>query len=147
MHALKIVALMLLTATGTTVFAEGHGDLTAPATAIEDAKHARNGAPGDFVLTVKATGEQDRTTYLNSEPDYRDPKCLTVAIANSLAPDIERKLGIATLDELKERSIIVHGTAKQVKVHLMNRNGRDTKAYYYQTHVQVRSPKQIELAQ
>ena len=79
-----------------------------------------------------------------AEKDYRDQRCLTVDLETSLVPDLEKRLGLP-LEKLKGRRIVVLGVAKRVQIFFFE-NGRPTRKYYYQTHVRVAYPTQVELA-
>jgi len=93
-------------------------------------------------MLVQATGSRDGFTYLNSELDYRDPRCLTIAIPKAVALKLQAQLGEDPLQALKGKHVVVNGTAKRVTV-LFLKDGKPTGKYYYQTHVTVTNPKQI----
>ena len=102
------------------------------------------GIRGHFVLTVRAVGSQGDRTFLNSEKDYRDQTNLTISMRTAMAHKVAERLGV-TLDQLKNRRIVVLGHARRVRIGLFD-EGRPTGKYYYQTHVWVDSPTQVEFA-
>lgn len=102
------------------------------------------GVRGSFVMTVKATGEQGRWSFLNSEPDYHDQRNLTVRMPTTLVPKLEKHLGLS-LHELENHRIVVMGTARRVRIEFTE-NGHPTGKYYFQTHVLVDSTSQVQLA-
>ncbi|HET8899288.1 MAG TPA: hypothetical protein VFN09_11005 [Rhodanobacteraceae bacterium] len=103
-----------------------------------------HGVRGHFVLTVKAIGSQGGWTYLNSEKDYRDQRCLTIRIPTAMVPRLEKRLAV-DLQEIKGRRIVVLGVAKRTRIDFID-GDRRTGRYYYQTHVQADSPTQFEFA-
>lgn len=104
-----------------------------------------HGVRGHFVMTVKAIGGEHDRTFLNSEQDYRDQRNLTIQMRKSLVPDVEKRLGVP-LKDLKNRRIVVLGTARRVRILFMDENGRPSGKYYFQTHVPVTSATQIDFA-
>lgn len=100
--------------------------------------------PGVFEMRVTSTGAKDRYTYLNSEANYRSKRCLTIAISPSASHQLTTMLGKPPAVAFKGKHILVTGAAVRVKVYLMLRGIRVNK-FYYQTHVQVTDPKQIEI--
>ncbi|HEU5019901.1 MAG TPA: hypothetical protein VFT69_18230 [Pseudolabrys sp.] len=117
----------------------------APAEAIQRAAEAApSGVPGIFAMHVQATGTQDGYAYLNSELDYRDQRNLTVAISPNAAKAMEAKLGVSPLDYYKGKDILVHGSAYRTKISI-TMGHRYTGKYYYQTHVRVADPAQVEV--
>jgi hypothetical protein len=117
----------------------------APAEAIQRAAEAApTGVPGIFAMHVQATGTQDGCAYLNSELDYRDQRNLTVAISPNAAKAMAAKLGASPLDYYKGKVILVHGSAYRTKIRITV-DHRYTGKYYYQTHVRVMDPAQVEV--
>jgi len=117
-----------------------------PAEAIQwAAAAAPQGVTGVFEMTVRAVGRANGNTYLNSEPDYRDPRCLTIEIVPSAVDDFRAKYGHEPFDLLKGRLIRVRGEVRRVTIFLAV-NGQKTDRFYYQTHVQVSDAGQIELS-
>lgn len=107
-------------------------------------------------MEVKAIGRKDGNIYLNSELDYRDQRCLTIAMPDVVAEKLERKFGVR-IEDLKGRRILVMGVAQRMRI-LFVPDGESVNRftprreiakmqYYYQTHVRVGYPTQIELAE
>ena len=144
MRLLVVAALAALIAACSTV-PSGPDGWIEPVDAIRAANNdPLYGLRGHFVLTVKAIGSQGDWTYLNSETDYRDQRCLAVRMPTSMIPKLEQRVG-AALQEVKGRRIVVLGVARRVRIDL-NSNGRPTGKYYYQTQIQADSPTQVEFA-
>ena len=110
------------------------------------AEAAPDGVSGVFALQVKGTGTQDGFTYLNSELDYRDQRCLTIAISPGVAKQLETRFGAPVIVALKGRRILVDGIAARTRVDFIT-DDRPTGKYYYQTHVRVTNPEQIRIQQ
>lgn len=114
-----------------------------------DAINAANNDPvhgvrGKFIITVKGLDSYPQESFLNSERDYRDQRCLTIRIPTSLLPELEQRLGLAFAD-LRHRRLVVLGVARRQRIEFF-RGNMPTGKYYYQTHVAVSSATQITLA-
>jgi hypothetical protein len=123
-------------------------DMSAPGTmdavsAIEAAARSEDGVSGRFILTVQSTGVDDGGHWLNSEADYRDPRNLGIAIAPAAASALAARLGCDPLEQFAGRRICVTGTAKKVRI-VFFVGGRASDRYYFQTHVAIDDPGQIE---
>jgi hypothetical protein len=103
-----------------------------------------NGVVGVFEFEVRGSGRDKKFVYLNSEMDYRDQRCLTVRMTRGNAAALEKRLGLSPREELIGKRIRVHGTARRQQIVITN-SGRRTGLYYYQTHIYVDDPDQIEL--
>ena len=101
------------------------------------------GVRGVFELQVLASGRQGAYLYLNSEADYRDQRCLTIEIAPDAVRQLEAEHGNPLPEFFQGRHIRVAGEAIRTKI-FFSHNGRVTEKYYYQTHVRVTDPAQIE---
>lgn len=97
-------------------------------------------------MTVRAVGSQGAMVYLNSELDYRDPRCLTIALTPAAAAQLRETLGPDLRAALIGREIRVRGRAERKTVHF-TAGGMPTGKYYYQTHVDVDDAAQITLRQ
>jgi hypothetical protein len=117
-----------------------------PREAVEAAAGAE-GKPvgGIFDLRVRATGATAHHVYLNSERDYRDQPNLSVAISRGAAAEIARRKGTTGHRLFENRSVRVYGAAQRVRVDFLDPSGRPTGKYYYQTHVRVNDPRQLQL--
>ncbi|WP_159981626.1 MULTISPECIES: hypothetical protein [unclassified Novosphingobium] len=95
------------------------------------------GVAGIFEMPVVEVGQQNGMFYLNSETDYRDRNCLTVAMTPRAMNDLVGTTDLADIRErLRSRRVIVNGIARQVRINFLN-DGRPTGKYYYQIHVRV----------
>jgi hypothetical protein len=120
-------------------------DLFTPRQAVERAAEIAPGAvSGVFVMTVRAAGRQEGVLFLNSEQDYRDPRCLTVEIPMGLARALEDKYGALPDTFLIGKKVALAGYAQRVKIAFFSK-GEPTEKYYYQTHLRLASPDQLQL--
>ena len=120
-------------------------ELISPVQAIYSAaKVTPNGVKARFGLLVQASGHQDGNVYLNSELDYRDQRCLTVAIAPRAVRELKAKYTLDPAVFFKGKRVAVDGVARRVTI-FIGVNGRKTDKFYYQTHVVVNSAEQIHL--
>jgi len=155
----KLVAVMMLSLSVacSSVQAEDSGNSITPAEAIARANNdPQYGVRGQFLMEVKAIGRSEGYSYLNSEVDYRDQRCLTIAMPDDVAEKLERKFGIPIKD-LKGRKILIMGVAKRVRIlfvpegesinRFTSRREIGKMQYYYQTQIRVSSPTQIEFAE
>jgi hypothetical protein len=108
------------------------------------AEAAPYGVTGNFSFTIKAAAKPGKIVYLNTELDYRDRRCITIALSPEIASHIEQQYGVTAQEYYLGKKIQVNGTAKQVKIWFFER-GKRTDKYYYQTHIQIMRPKQIEV--
>jgi hypothetical protein len=147
MKVLAFALCLLLIPTMAWTSTPGSSDLPIqPAEAIQlAAAAAPDGVPGTFAMRVRATGKKDGFVYLNSEPDYRDQRCLTIAIAPEAARELTARFGADPASALKDKDILVTGEATRTTVWFVER-GKRTGKYYYQTHVAVTEPDQLQIA-
>lgn len=106
------------------------------------AEAAPEGVTGTFVMTVRGSGRQHNRTFLNSQSDYRDQRCLTIALSPVAAQQLALRLGQPAEVALAGKDISVRGVAVRTKIYLYA-NGNATEKYYYQTHVNVTDADQI----
>lgn len=104
---------------------------------------APKGVPGVYELTVTATGESRGVVFLNSEEDYRDQRNITVVISPTMRAFYTEKFGEDPIEYFKGKRISVRGIARRVRIDFVDNEGQPTGKYYYQTHIQVRYPKDI----
>lgn len=97
---------------------------------------------GTFAMRVQSTGAQGNGTFLNSEPDYRDQRNLTVALSPRAADQLWKRLGSDPLVALKGRNILVTGSAIRTKIYFFA-DGEMTDKYYYQTHVNITDASEL----
>lgn len=104
------------------------------------------GLAGTFRLEVKAVGEQNGFYYLNSETDYRDRNCLTIAMPAAVMNRLTAGEGLGAAEKrFKGRTIFVRGVAQRVKIGIFDDAGKPTDKYYYQVHVRIGDAAQIAL--
>lgn len=108
------------------------------------AAQAPDGVDGEFRLHIKASGTQYRTVYLNTEEDYRDQRCVTVAIPHDVAQQLAQRYGQSPTEFFIDKDIAVKGEAKRATIVFLSQ-GKATKGYYYQTHIRITDPDQIEV--
>lgn len=137
-------ALLLALCFGTLAYAE---DVDVPLTPMQAIERAAAVAPGGvrgvFEMEVRATGKSRLgPTYLNSEADFRDPRCLTIVVPRALLTTLTGKFGAAPATWFKDKRIRVEGIARRERIDF-TAHGRPTGKYYYQTHVQLESADDI----
>ncbi len=104
----------------------------------------RAAVAAEFELTVKAVGNSRGRYFLNSETDYRDRNCLTVALSPEAARAFAGSADVAALEKLlKGKRIAVEGLARRVRIDFTDDAGKPTGKYYYQVHVVVMDARQI----
>ena len=143
--ALCLVAVMTLggCATATPMMTPNGQQALAPASlisapeAVSLVASEQNGAiRGTFVMTVASVGQANDTVFLDSEPDYRNPHNLAIAIPIRLAEKYAAIHGGTVQDLLKGRRIFVTGVARRVRIFYFE-DGKPTGRYYYQTHLSI----------
>jgi Tfp pilus assembly protein PilF len=110
------------------------------------ADSAPDGAMGVFGFEVAATGRKRGEVFLNSEPDYRDQRNLTVTFTADGAAAFRKQHGEDPDVAFKGKRICVVGEARRVKIYFFA-NGKPTDKFYYQTHIMVTEPWQVTIAQ
>ncbi|MBU6248930.1 MAG: hypothetical protein KGN77_14355 [Xanthomonadaceae bacterium] len=106
---------------------------------------APRGVRATFAMRVRSTGAQGDRIFLNSQPDYRDQRDLTIVIGPRVAEQLQERLGADPRVALKGRDIRVTGWAVRTKIYFFA-NGEMTDKYYYQTHVNLIDAGQLILA-
>lgn len=105
---------------------------------------APDGVEGEYVLKIKATGNQGRFVYLNTEFDYRDQRSVTVAIHPRLVPLFLEKYGATPQEYFVNKSVSVIGQAKRIRINFVSQ-GKPSSKYYFQTHIRVMDIAQIKV--
>lgn len=119
-------------------------------TPIEAGMRAANAAPARmgvravFAMPVRRAEKAGKRFFLNSEADYRDQRNLSVAIEPGAYRLLRDRFGKKLDAVFLGRKVRVFGLAKRVQIGFFA-NGRPTGLYYYQTHVTVTDPAQIEI--
>lgn len=124
-------------------------DCISPVEAVTYASYLapKAGIAGTFQMEVKAVGEQKGIYYLNSEVDYRDRNCLTIAMPAAVMTELVGQDGLSSADErLKGRTILVRGVAQRVKIAFFGEDGKPTDKYYYQVQVRIGQAEQLRIA-
>jgi hypothetical protein len=104
------------------------------------------GIAGTFRMEVKAVGEQRGVYYLNSEVDYRDRNCLTIALPAAVMTELVGSEGLASAeDRFKGRTITVRGVAQRVKIGFFGDDGKPTDKYYYQVQIRIGQAEQLSV--
>lgn len=116
-----------------------------PAQAVMNAAEMREGVSGVFEMVVRATGRQGQFLYLNSEEDYRDPRNLTIAIAPEQEKALIVRLGASIEASVLHKVIAVRGIARKTRIDFVT-DGRASGKYYYQTHLNLRSARDLTVA-
>lgn len=121
------------------------GQVIAPALAVMAAADAApRGHSGRFGFVVRRADIVGPRLFLNSYPDYRDQRNLSVAIDQNTVAALRRQLGPNLRSAFLGRTIIVDGEARRVRVDFTV-HGRPSGKYYFQTHVPVTRPEQIRI--
>ncbi len=116
------------------------------AIAYADDAGTKAGISGKFLMIVQAVGETNDTVFLNSEEDYRDRNCLTIAVRKSVMDRIVKSGGFASAESaFRGKQIVISGTARKVRIDFLGNDRKRTGKYYYQIHVPVRDAKQIDV--
>jgi hypothetical protein len=102
------------------------------------------GFPGIFGFTVMRADFVGPRLFLNSYPDYRDQRNLSIAIDPRAIPGLRAAYGEDLKSAFLNREIKVQGIARRQRIDFTT-DGGPTGKYYYQTHVIVREPEQIEI--
>jgi Tfp pilus assembly protein PilF len=124
----------------------GRGEPIPPLPAVLFAADAApDGTMGIFGFEVVATGRKNGEVFLNSEPDYRDQRNLTVSFSADSAAAFRKQHGQDPDVAFKGKRITVVGEARRVKIHFIA-NGKLTEKFYYQTHIEVTEPWQVTVA-
>lgn len=160
MKSAYLFAAILLAAAPTLHAGEAPVEMTVPAGALtpmdaifQSASVAPRGVRASFVMEVKAIGTHEGTsyldsnaiTYVNSEEDYRDQRCLTLALPPQVRERLELRLGGPLDKTLKGKRVLVKGVAQRVEIRLYGTDGQATGKYYYQTHIRILNEDQIKV--
>jgi hypothetical protein len=111
---------------------------------------AASAAPGFisavFDFTVRGAAQVGPDFFLNSEQDYRDQRNISAALSS----DVQRQLRNSFGDDLSKyflgHHLLVVGPAKRVQIDFIGDDGKPSGKYYYQTHIAVVNPDQLDLS-
>ncbi len=132
--------------TPSAALAAGVGEI-APAEAImraADAATAKKGVRAVFAMPVRRAQKVGKLFFLNSEADYRDQRNLSIEIGKDAYRVLRQRFGKDLSKVFVGQNVRVYGLARRVRIGF-GINGRPTRLYYYQTHVFVSDPAQIEV--
>ena len=121
-------------------------DCISPVEAVTYASYLapKAGIAGTFRMDVKAVGEREGMYYLDSETDYRDRNCLTIAVPAAVMAKLAQGEGLAAVERrFKGRTIMVRGVAQRVRIGFFDAAGKPTDKYYYQVQVRIGRSEQI----
>ena len=104
----------------------------------------KNGVQGTYRFEVRNASLINGTLFLNSESNYRDPKCLTVRCGETATRMLAIKFGQSPELFLRGKFILVSGRPVRTPIALLE-NGEPTNLGYHQTHIRVGNPEQISL--
>lgn len=117
----------------------------APALAVMAAADAApRGFRGTFGFKVVRAEMVGPRLFLNSYPDYRDQRNLSVAIQAPALAELKRRYGADLRAAFLGRIIEVDGLARRQRIDFTT-SGRPSGKYYFQTHVGVTRPDQIRI--
>lgn len=126
----------------------GRARMLSPEQAIPLAakRHEADGAPvpGTFRIQVQATGRDHDAIFLNSLPDYRDPRCLTVRFSAKGIEAFRRTYGVDPDAYYKGKTIVVVGLARRHRIELVI-GSATAESHYFQTRIDVTDIEQIRL--
>lgn len=146
MRLLFLPAFLILAACQTappTRFAGGQ--VIEPALAVMAAADvAPRGFSGRFGFIVRRADMVGSRLFLNSYPDYRDQRNLSVAIDPGVLAALRARHGENLRAAFLGRSILVDGEARRMRIDFTV-NGRPSGKYYFQTHVAVTRPDQLQI--
>jgi TIR domain len=113
--------------------------------AIAGAAAAEEGVSGLFAVLIRKTGSSEGVVWLMSEDDYRDPRCLSIAVHDKARIALTKLHGKAPTVFFRGQTVLVRGTAKKKRIDFIA-DGKPTGHYYFQTHVDVTDAGQVTLA-
>lgn len=106
----------------------------------------RAGIAGEFDMPVRNVGKRGNYYFLNSEEDYRDRNCLTIAVPARIIEGLTKSTDVAGVEKaLIGRRLVAKGIARQVRIDFTDPAGRPTGKYYYQVHVRVTDRGQLTI--
>jgi hypothetical protein len=96
-------------------------------------------------LQVRGIGTQNGFTYLNSEKDYRDQRNVSLEIPAEVLAQVEAKFGGPLAAFARGKHLLVKGPTRRVTIWFFDDEGRRSDKYYFQTHLRVSDPAQIQI--
>ncbi len=96
-------------------------------------------------LQVRGIATQNGFTYLNSEKDFRDQRNVSLEIPAEVLAQVEAKFGGQLAAYARGKHLLVKGPARRVTIWFFDDEGRRSDKYYFQTHLRVSDPAQIQI--
>jgi hypothetical protein len=118
------------------------------AVAPDATAHAVVLVPGthpDLAFVVKNVGNAGGTMFLNSIDDYRDARCITVAIKPSVLAQLKARYGNNLESSFRGRRVYVHGARVDLIAIEYQAPPMIVKPIAYRTQLTVAKPEQIDL--
>ena len=130
----------------------------APMGAEEAIRLAEASAPapvsGRFLLPVQASGKDQGILFLNSHPDYRSPKNISIELLPDVAKQLGKRLGGKPGEVLRGKTVLVTGEVRRVPIYLVSRandrlirNRLPPQPAYYQTHIFLRNADDLQVVE
>jgi hypothetical protein len=110
--------------------------------------HAALLVPGsrpDFAFIVQQVGNAAGTMYLNSIEDYRDARCITVAIKPSVVKQLKERYGEDLETAFRGHRVYVHGAKVELVSIEYQAPPLIVKPIAYRTQVTLTKPGEIDL--
>lgn len=115
-----------------------------PQQAITAAASNEDGVTGVFGFEVKNANFSDGKLWLNSEEDYRDQRCLAVAIEGVHVKMLAAEFGGDPVEFLSGKQVEVSGTARRRKIVFLH-DRKFTGLYYFQTQLELQSVNDLKV--
>jgi len=141
---IQIITIILSLGTAHSAFGTDTPKFYSPKEAIESASKENPGVVGTYKFEVKSANVVKGILFLNSEPNYRDPKCLTVRCDETATRMLTCRFGGSPASFLKGKCILATGRPVRVPIAIVE-NGEPTNLGYYQTHIRISNPEMLSL--
>jgi len=143
MKNISLIFVLMTFLSACTQMTTVNSSVISPIKAIElSAESAPANLKGTFEFKVKSTDSEQRLEFLNSEIDYLDQRNLSIALRPNAVKELKQKFGDNPKVFLLDKNVRVKGEAKRVKTWVLYKN-KNTKRYYYQTKIFVKSADQL----
>ena len=130
----------------------------APMDAAEAIRVAEANAPapvhGRFLLPIQASGKDHGVLFLNTEPDYRSPKSISIELLPDVAKKLGKRLGGSPGEALHGKTVLVAGEVRRVAIYLESRandrrirNRLPPQPAYFQTHIFLRNADDLQVVE
>lgn len=143
MKNISLIFVLMTFLSGCTQMTTVNSSVISPIKAIQlSAESAPVNLKGIFEFKVKSADTEQRLVFLNSEIDNLDQRNLSIALRPNAVKELIQKYGNNPKEFLLDKNIRVKGEAKRVKTWVLYKN-KNTKRYYYQTKIFVKSANQL----